>query len=398
MPEGASGFWSYAHDDNESEQNRIRRLAKDVEHEYELLTGGEKLELFLDDAKLKWGDDWQLKIQEALQATVFFIPIITPRYFRRPECRKELLAFAGQAESLGLNELLLPIYYVDVPGFDKDSPDKAVALVARRQREDWRQLRLEDPHTAEYRKGVNKLAKRLVGIAAETETRTTPPAAEAEAGGGEAEVVIEEEEPEPEPAEPPSPSSNEAGTLDQMAAVEVSFPKITDVMNEIGQDLTELNGFTEEAARELTESDQKDRGFRGRLAVANRLATRLAPLAERIQGRAAEYVSLLTEMDPGMLTMIRLASEDPESTEQAEEFFGSIRDLVSASQETMKQSGELAAILDDVAGFSRELRGPLHRIRDAIRDIVDAQYVIEGWGKRIDELEQSNGGKGTAAS
>jgi hypothetical protein len=143
-PTSRAGFWSYVRADDEADDGRITRLASLVRDEYALLTG-EDIAVFVDRESLSWGDEWQRRIDEALEGTAFFIPVLTPRYFRSSACRRELLTFAGHAKSLHVSELLLPLLYVDVPSlFDEESDDEAIALIARMQYEDWRELRLED--------------------------------------------------------------------------------------------------------------------------------------------------------------------------------------------------------------------------------------------------------------
>jgi hypothetical protein len=127
-----AGFWSYARADDEAEGGRITRLARRVQTEYALITG-EEIDVFLDRDDLEWGVEWKRRIDAALLGTAFFIPVLTPRYFSRPECRRELLTFVGHAASLGVNELLLPLLYVDVPDLSPDSDDEAIALIARMQ-------------------------------------------------------------------------------------------------------------------------------------------------------------------------------------------------------------------------------------------------------------------------
>src|SRR5271155_2595033 len=101
------------------------------------------------------------------------MPILSPRYFRREECRRELFEFASQAASLGVGELICPILYVPVEGLTVDSPDEAFSLVARAQYESWVDLRLCDEHSSEHRRAVNRLANRLAGGAAEGGRRQT---------------------------------------------------------------------------------------------------------------------------------------------------------------------------------------------------------------------------------
>lgn len=159
----SSGFWSYAHGDNDLDGGIILKLTDLMAQEYDLLSG-EPLRLFVDRDDIAWGDEWRDRIDTALTQTTFFIPIITPRYFTRPECRRELLEFAAKAKSLGVEELLLPILYVKPPNFSPENPDEAVALVARMHYVDWTAIRLLEPDSRDYGTSVNRLALRLIEI------------------------------------------------------------------------------------------------------------------------------------------------------------------------------------------------------------------------------------------
>jgi TIR domain len=108
------GFWSYVRDDDHADNGRITRLAERVRDEYAMLTGG-PLEVFVDREAIEWGHEWQQRIDGALADTAFFVPVITPRYFASEACRAELLSFSGHAASLGVSELLMPLYYVEIP-------------------------------------------------------------------------------------------------------------------------------------------------------------------------------------------------------------------------------------------------------------------------------------------
>lgn len=90
----SQGFWSYVHADDEAEVQRISRLARDVAAQFEMLTG-EPLALFLDRDAIEWGEAWRDKVDSSLASVAFFIPVITPRYFMSPECRRELQTMSG---------------------------------------------------------------------------------------------------------------------------------------------------------------------------------------------------------------------------------------------------------------------------------------------------------------
>lgn len=170
-----AGFWSYTHDDNGRDRGRVLRLAELLTDEFALITGS-TLEVFVDRNSLKWGDEWTLRIENALATTTFFIPVITPLYFKSEECRKELLGFVGHARSVGAEDLVLPLLYLDVPQLHVEDPgDEAVAVVKSRQWQDCRDLRLLAEDDPAYRQKVNALAGRLIEIDESLPNESLPP-------------------------------------------------------------------------------------------------------------------------------------------------------------------------------------------------------------------------------
>ena len=99
--------------------------------------------MFVDRESLQWDDEWNARINAAIAGTTFFIPVITPSYFKSTACRRELLKFYREAKRLGLEQLILPVYWISVPELDEDpddEADEAVEVVARYQWQDFREL------------------------------------------------------------------------------------------------------------------------------------------------------------------------------------------------------------------------------------------------------------------
>jgi len=153
-------FWSYAHDDDSRSFGRVSKLAEAIQNEFALTTGDE-LGMFLDRSSIHWGDAWRTKIDSAVGDAPFFMPIITPSYLKSIECRKELIAFSGHAKSRGIDRLLLPILYIDIPNLAEDSPDEVLALIARTQYLDWRKLRNKKLDSEEHLEAVHEIAEEL---------------------------------------------------------------------------------------------------------------------------------------------------------------------------------------------------------------------------------------------
>ena len=126
---GIRGFWSYAHKDDAAENGLIVELSKSIQKEYEFITGN-NLTIFVDKDDIAWGEKWRERIDTGLDTATFFIPIITPTYLSRLECRKELIRFTQNAEKNGTQELVMPIIYAAIPGFDdENSDDELVSLI-----------------------------------------------------------------------------------------------------------------------------------------------------------------------------------------------------------------------------------------------------------------------------
>lgn len=160
-----AAFLSYAHEDNRLDNGGIINLANSLANEFSLISG-QSLDLFVDRTGISWGDEWRSRINTALTTTTFFVPVLTPRYFARPECRRELIDFSTQAQVLGTTDLIMPILYAPISEFNDSNPDELIALASRFQHVDWSTLRLEGSAAPEFRKSVHHLAERLVEISA----------------------------------------------------------------------------------------------------------------------------------------------------------------------------------------------------------------------------------------
>jgi hypothetical protein len=285
---GSSGFWSYAHDDNDLDGGAILKLVDLIAQEYDLLSG-ESLRLFVDRDGIAWGDQWRDRINTALTQTTFFIPIITPRYFTRPECRRELLEFAAKAKSLSVEELLLPILYVKPPNFSSENPDEAVALVARMQYVDWTATRLLEPDSRDYRTAVNRLALRLIEIG----SHVTQDQFERELNEN-------------------GQDEESAGIADLMHEVMKLLPDWLDaVMGErvvhLQIDVTFHQTYTPVLRLEKSHAPAS-----AILAAQMRVGKEILPILERYQKDARIYLTRSAELDPSVSALSRLVAASPQ--------------------------------------------------------------------------------------
>ena len=146
------------HDDGQLTQFR-ERLSAEVR-----VQTGEEFLIFQDRNDITWGQAWQQRIEQALDAVTLLLVIITPSFFRSPACRTEVERFLERERELGRQDLILPVYYVSTPELDDPElrdTDELARVLASRQYADWRELRFE-PFTAQVvRKTLAQLAARM---------------------------------------------------------------------------------------------------------------------------------------------------------------------------------------------------------------------------------------------
>jgi F-box protein 11 len=138
-------FLSYVWEDDEHEGGKIGQFRDQLSREVRMQTG-EEFPIFQDRRDLKWGENWQARIEDAIDAVTFLIPVITPGFFKSEACRDELGRFLKREKTLGRKDLILPLYYVDSDELEKPemrAADPLAQAISEHQYADWRKLRFK---------------------------------------------------------------------------------------------------------------------------------------------------------------------------------------------------------------------------------------------------------------
>jgi hypothetical protein len=338
------------------------QLARDIVAQYEMLTA-ENIELFLDRDDLSWGIDWQARIDSALASIAFFIPVLTPRYFLSAACRSELNTFARRATALGVDALLLPILYVDFPGLMDESPaDDLVALAKRFQWVDWRELRFADRQSPEYRREVAALAKRLMDANRAAETVD----------------VLERV------SDDASDDDEDAGPLEELAAMEASLPALNATMTSIGECIVEIGEAMQSTTGEINAQGGGNSSFAHRLVILRRLAERIAEPSRRIADLGVDFTNQLHDVDRGVRVMIKRAPEEPQNRADFCTFFASIRTMVAAAESGLGALQSMNDSAEVVENMSRDIRPPLRDMRRGLTLITEGRSIMSPWVEMID--------------
>jgi CRP-like cAMP-binding protein len=158
-----AAFMSYARFDDQHDDGQITAFRERLAAEIRVQTG-EEFAIFQDRTDIAWGQNWQRRIVQALDAVTLLLVIITPGFFRSANCRDEAEKFLDRERRLGRDDLILPVYYISTPQIydpGRRAADPLAAALAARQYADWRELRFEPAASPAARKAIAELAVRM---------------------------------------------------------------------------------------------------------------------------------------------------------------------------------------------------------------------------------------------
>lgn len=366
---GIAAFWSYSHEDDELDRGAVLKLAENIRDEFALITG-DALTLFSDRTGIAWGDEWRRRINGALAETTFFIPVITPRYFTRVECRRELLEFSSQAESLGVSELILPIRYAKIKDFSERNPDEAVALVARMQYVDWTQLRLREQSSSEYKAAVNALAIRLAELA----------------------DTVAEKQLAGELQEVRGPAGNQPGLSDLFEQINAILPEWIEAIDNVQIDIAQMDA-THSVYDDRLRKAERSGPASATFAILQRLASDLMPIAERSLKRAQVFETKSIELDPLILNTARIGADHPADRSLFAELHSAI--MVSHGNylaNLANRKDPKSVLLKDWAAQRAHTSRAMRRLSQISavysRTIDEANKVVENWVEQFRWLEK----------
>jgi hypothetical protein len=105
---GGAGFFSYTHFDDQRMGGKLTAFRERLELEVEWATG-QPFKIFQDVEGIALGARWQQRIDDALAASTFLIPFITPKWFRSAACRDEYEKFRDLEARAGSDSRIMPI-------------------------------------------------------------------------------------------------------------------------------------------------------------------------------------------------------------------------------------------------------------------------------------------------
>lgn len=353
-------FWSYTHEDDQRLRGYVTRLSERIRDEY-AVSSGDDLEVFLDRNSLAWGEMWRTKINDALGSAPFLIAVVTPKFVKSQECRRELLTFVAESKSRGFSRLLLPILLIDVPGLSEDSEDEVLALLARTQYVNWTRLRLKSEEDPEVLAAVNGLALRIMELQAEVERDLQ---------------AVEQREDQ----------DGQEAIDDILLEINSRLPEWLEAVDFDPVARAQWNAMWSTRADQAIRIFNQRRGISGQfLSVWAKLGNELAPLSAKRLAESKIYHRLTIELDPFITAAFRLVELEPQFFDLLGQVQDGIRDAMRAIE---GRDPERTWIFDpEPTKYSSSLKRSVADLNASQQFVVEANGIVEQWSHRLTELE-----------
>ncbi|MBV8105826.1 MAG: SUMF1/EgtB/PvdO family nonheme iron enzyme [Hyphomicrobiales bacterium] len=161
------GFFSYSREDDEDFRGSLTALRDAIQRELRAQLGRNKrnFRLWQDQEAIAPGKDWEAEITRAVEQSVFFIPIVTPRAVGSDYCKFEFASFVARERALGRGDLVFPILYISVPALLDEAAwrgDPVLSVVAKRQYVDWRPFRHAAVASPEFGQAIERFCSHVV--------------------------------------------------------------------------------------------------------------------------------------------------------------------------------------------------------------------------------------------
>jgi hypothetical protein len=104
------GFFSYSREDDEAFKGTLSALRDGIQRELAAQLGRSKrtFRLWQDQVAIARGKLWESEIKKAVDESVFFIPIVTPRAVNSKYCHVEFETFLARERALDRTDLIFP--------------------------------------------------------------------------------------------------------------------------------------------------------------------------------------------------------------------------------------------------------------------------------------------------
>lgn len=356
-------FWSYARGDDENSHGAISELMQQIRDEFALVTGDELTD-FQDQKDIPWGSNWCRIIEENVQATVFFVPILTPTYLRRPNCVSEFGLALNNLKAAGIEDGIFPIVFVPIKQALSRLIDKDMRTYLEScQYIDCSGIRRLSPNESEYKKKVGEIVDQIVKMQVKLNEHQN--ALDSKTAGE-------------------TPADDEPGLLEKVSFLERLPEEINKTASSLNSDLQIIGDKFSNATSRIEKANSSTHSVGAKIAICKQLATELEAPVSRFNNDCTAFVNYFYEFDANLNAFPAIQSFNTDESERAQAM-SAFNDAISAIQTSsvpmFDGMRDFRNMAEKIHGLSRELKPALSSIKESCDLILSLEPLIASWGK-----------------
>lgn len=347
MPVETRVFMSYAHGDQQAATGGdLLQFAADIEDEMHGVHE-RPVRIITDQRDVRWGDNLWDRLHEELDASIYLLPFITPRYLQSDACRSEFDRFDTATASSITSRRILPLIWIEPRALkDPRTNDGIVRRVKELKYESVTEVRTAETTSAVYRKAVGAVAEQLEAVIVAHEQSL-------------AAVSDDEENPEQDPA---------TASLDELfVTIEDGMPRL---QADIESMLSAFDDFGQTFGRFTAPTSQSPRALRDSFrALAQDLAAPSSELEKSASTAGGTWAAIVTAIADAARISERIGRPmPPEIGEGLQELSREVQGVEGIADLRMIASS-LPQMSSSLIPASRALTAAL-RTFDSLRDGV----------------------------
>lgn len=176
------------------------------------------------------------------------------------------------------------------------------------------------------------------------------------------------------------------GDVEILAEGEAAMTSIGPTMERVTAAISEMGDLAVRFTQETQTSDARGGGFGGRMRIAQEFAAELLGPTEVLEEAAAEYVELLSQVDPAVDRILSALEADPDSTVELKEYVESLIALTRVTEGSMQAGLSLARVYGETGRMSKSIRPVTTRVQRALNRIAASSEVMTAWRLRAQQL------------
>lgn len=352
-------FLSYARYD-EKNLKFIDAFKESMEY-YILNLGGINIKVFLDTDSIGWGEAWQQKIENEVNAATVFIPLLSATYIARKNCRQEFFRFYQTADRLGVTELILPVLLFEHSDlFVPDSSDELVSICSKLNWESIAEAIIEGNDSPVWGKTMAHLARRFTAAYKKAEQTIS------EDNRARISAVNEAERDQDSP-----------GFIEAVGNIEEEVTALVALTEQVTERIKSI-GNVANSGNEIRPTNIRE---------ANIWAIRLADNFKEPCAEIGEYGKTIfvktQKIDLNIGRVMTIANKD-------ENFFSFAGGFIKSLDNLEEVKGQLNSLLnsfESVENMSAAIRKSLRPAREGLKAIIDSIDIMNTWSGFLEDRQ-----------